>query len=373
MGMYVKFKVGSVKSPHFSFKSFIMRHAEFSTGLLLLLLLCSCRGSAPQNSAEFRFDKRITLRAEKIRIDEIIKPVGITLLDDYLIVEGEAGMNRDLFYVYSRDKFRYLYSFGVNGRGPNEFLMPTVVQQAPGNNFLVFDNPTSWFYSYDLTDSGALLNVKYRIDRKRESTPMQAIAYVNDSVVMYNLLSHESVRLNTLNLKTSSIIDSLHLESGFKETMGGLYNPNVDSFHFDYKEGLVVLACRYVDEMVFTSIDSAFRFAVGEIELKHTDFVPDKRSGKNVNYYVFTSVGDDYVYTQRYGKPLRNLQPFNLVRDFSFSIEVLTRQKEPVAMLEFDNNMLRFLVDEENRCLYSWDPLANFESIDRYSLDALYE
>ena len=79
-------------------------------------------------------------------------------MKDYIIIVGESGIKRDLFYVFSRDDFNFLYSFGINGRGPNEFLMPTTVQHTPDNYFLVFDNPTNKYYSYKITNTEAILD-----------------------------------------------------------------------------------------------------------------------------------------------------------------------------------------------------------------------
>lgn len=292
-------------------------------------------------------------------------------MKDYIIIVGESGIKRDLFYVFSRDDFNFLYSFGINGKGPNEFLMPTTVQHAPDNCFLVFDNPTNKYYSYKITNTEAILDQMVLLHRNNEYTPMQAIAYVNDSIILYSIVSKNTNRLSSFNIKNSTIIDSLNLESDFKSTIENSFNPELTSYHFDYSNGQVVIACRYVDEMVLTSIDSNYRFPFNTVKLQNADFTPETNMMDNINYYVYTAISDNYIFTQRYGRPLKELQPFNLARNFKFDMEVLNRIGEPVAILRFDNNMLTFIVDEKYNCIYSWDPLDNLDYINKYSLDAL--
>lgn len=348
-----------------------MKHFIYSVIIIgIVATLTACETKPTQPSRNYTFNKELNLTAEKIKIDQIIDPADISKSGNYIIIQSRVSDGSKYFYVYTRDDFKFLYNFGRNGRGPDEMLFPIVVQHAPENMFLVYDNIINQYFAYQLTDKEAILIKQLPITIKdRNKGLMQSVAHVNDSIILFNTLSGIGNFLHSMNINTSQEIDVITLKSEFKERMGDDYNPSLDGYHIDYKDGLVVLAYNHVDEMVFTAIDSNYRFIEHDIELKNTNFTPKNKLSDNFFYYLWPYIGDEFVFTQRYGKSMQELQPFQLRRNFSFDVEVLNKQNEPVALLHFDRNMWHPLIDEVNRCIYAWDPRENFDYIDKYTFD----
>ena len=105
--------------------------------LIFICLGGSCSRRPATESIGFSFDTIMNLSGFPIKINEVINPVNIVQSDDYIIILTEPRPNADLFYVYDKNDFRFLYSFGKYGRGPNEFFMPVLIEHGPINNFLV--------------------------------------------------------------------------------------------------------------------------------------------------------------------------------------------------------------------------------------------
>ena len=107
-----------------------MKKAAFIFVLAGILAACSPEVERVVND---RFPATYQLPPSLYPIHEIIKPVDMVVLDDYLVIQNEIVPDEDCFYVYSLDSLRFLYSFARYGQGPEEYIAPALVQNGKGN------------------------------------------------------------------------------------------------------------------------------------------------------------------------------------------------------------------------------------------------
>ena len=191
--------------------------------ILFLFVLCSCHvTNLEERISGDIFPREISLSAEKIPIREILNPVGMTFLEDFAIIQGERQKDKDQFYVYSREEMRFLYSMGKSGQGPNEFIAPRLIENSPGNQLSIFDSATDKISMYQLSEKGFSLGKEIKIIKNYY--PTQEFSFVNDSLLIYRIVSNEGSALCCYSLAGNTITDSLVFETGLKKEYGNLYN-----------------------------------------------------------------------------------------------------------------------------------------------------
>ena len=75
---------------------------------------CSADGNAALG-----FDNPVEVKADSIAVNEILRPIDHAVVGDKAVVMS-AG-SEDLFYVYGLPDFKFLYSTGKSGEGPDDF------------------------------------------------------------------------------------------------------------------------------------------------------------------------------------------------------------------------------------------------------------
>lgn len=145
------------------------------------------------------------MKSKKIPIKEILKPVDIVISNDYIVIQNERLPNEDCFFVYEKNEpYDFLYSFGRIGAGNGEFIAPKIIRGCSGNRLSVFDNAHSTIKQFELKDGKA--NFIAEVEIQKGIYPLQEIAYVNDSILMFRVTN------NVANMTIISIICSLLLE-----------------------------------------------------------------------------------------------------------------------------------------------------------------
>lgn len=80
----------------------------------ILALITGCSGTESGNTSH-----PVALKADSIAVNEILKPTGHAIAGDKAVVMGDGSDN--LFYVYGLPDFKFLYSTGKSGEGPDDF------------------------------------------------------------------------------------------------------------------------------------------------------------------------------------------------------------------------------------------------------------
>ncbi len=323
----------------------------------------SCRRSVTAGSDYYVFDTTITLNAQLIRIDELLKPVDLVLLDDYIVVVNEPNGDHPVFNVYTRADMTFLYGFGRQGKGPLEYISFATPGHRSDNILPVYNNVSNTLVCYEIEDDGERVLSSLSVNK---TTPgiMQRIVLVNDSVMLYSVLNNKGVGTYSFNLNTNEIIDTLDLITPYRREHGIKF----ENYKFDYRDNALIAAFEYVDEIVRVEMTDDFHFSPSVVKLSHDDGPLDEVKMNNIAYFSYPYVGEKRIYAERIGRPMKEMQPFYPGRNFKFDIFVFDRELQPLYRLKFDRNIIRFVVDEDANVLYSWDMMDAFDYIHRYSL-----
>lgn len=93
------------------------RNSIFAAGFLLLGTACS----APQPFTEYETPRAVALQLTEHRIDHPLLHTDALFVQDSLLISLNTQNGQALFDLYSRATFAYRGSYGVIGRGPDEF------------------------------------------------------------------------------------------------------------------------------------------------------------------------------------------------------------------------------------------------------------
>lgn len=336
--------------------------------LICLCVLASCSAPADRIVNE-NISRKIVLTPELQKIDEILKPIDIVVLDNYLVIQNDIVPNADCFFVYTLDSLHFLYSFARNGHGPEEFIAPALVQNDSGNTLTVFDQASFKLVKYEI---GRLFASVSSIDKVfiKDKRPWQEIYYRNDSILAFSTLSN---KLHTYNMKTKQVVDTCSFSSNLKELMGENYNHSLEGFHFACYKERVVVGFRYMNKIVGGTIDDTGRISVKKRDFNF-EYPLEKSLFDNRLYYMYTSLTSNFVFAQYVGYIFRNLQPFPLnvgPRKFDMLLEVYDSQLKPVALLDLQRDVLRCKMDEKHQKIYTWNMLEDFDNLMIYDYSIL--
>ena len=126
----------------------------FFSILLLVLLFPGCKQNADRIYNP-EFQKIYKIEPDFHKINEIIRPVDMIVLDDYLVIQNDILPNERCLFVYNLETLDFLYSFVNCGNGPEEFLAPALVQNDKENFLTLLDQASMKVIKYKLTDEKA--------------------------------------------------------------------------------------------------------------------------------------------------------------------------------------------------------------------------
>lgn len=348
-----------MRNPYIVFK----QNAVFKQVIfILVVVLFSACGEGNVRITKKDFPDRISLFAEKVTIKEIIRPVAICILDDYLVIQNDQIRNMDCFYIYDIETLKFLYSFGRIGLSGEEYQAPLLVEKNIGNKLSVFDQHKRIMNTYNISQEKAVT-----IDQKRiieeDKYPIQEMSFVNDSVILYLTVFN---KLISYNINTGMAIDALEFETGLKERMDNSYNQSFDFFHFSNYNSNFIVGHNFVDNVFISSLDDDFTFRTNKVSLKEKTPYIQSKLFDNTFYYIFVYASKKYLFAQYYGFPFSDLQPFPIhigTRNFNYLFEVYDWELHKKTLVEFDSDILRCAVDEKRKTIYTWNPLEDFDYI----------
>jgi hypothetical protein len=332
----------------------------------------SCENDTSKHVFKTDFPFEYSIIAEKIPIKEILRPVGICILDNYLIIQNDKINNSDCFYVYDAETLKFLFSFGQLGGAGNEYIAPMFTLKNSKNNFSVFDQAKRILYNYHISDSTAtLLSDKRIIDK--DKFPIQEIYHINDSILVYLTVFNQLI---SYNLELNKMIDCIEFETGIKDRLNNNYNQSFDFFSFSTAGNHIVTGHNFIDKLSTGILDNNYRFNFKSLSLKKECPYIDTKLYENTMYYMFIESTDSYIFAQYVGRPFIELQPFPInknKRDFHMLFEVYDWNMNKVALLRLSDNATRCSIDEKRKVLYTWDVLNDFDFIYKYKLDDIYK
>lgn len=335
-----------------------MKKLLFPLSFFLLFALLSCTNTEERITNK-TFPVIHELQPQLCKINEVIKPVDMVVLDDFLVVQNEFTPGEKCFFVYSLDSLNFLYSFAHIGRGPEDFIAPALVQNGRDNNLTVFDQASFKLIKYELGRESAHIKEKNRIAME-DKRPWQEIYYRNDSILLYSTLSNQ---IQSYNLKSNTVSDTLAFSSNLKDLMGDRYNPSFEGFHFSYMDNRIVVGFNFLNKITMGSVTEDGKINVTENQLEFPEALKASLYD-NRYYYLYTLMTSDFVFAQYVGYLFREMQPFPLNigrRRFDMLLEVYDSQRNPICMIDLKHDFLRCKADEKRKKLYTWSMLEDFD------------
>lgn len=332
----------------------------FFSILLLVLLFPSCKQSADR-IYNTDIQKVYKIEPDFHKINEIIRPIDMIVLDDYLVIQNDILPNEHCLFVYNLETLDFLYSFVNCGNGPEEFLAPALVQNDKENFLTLLDQASMKVIKYKLTDKKAEIINKDRIVLD-DNRPLQEVYYVNDSILIFSALDNE---LKSYSIKNHKIIDTYKFSSNLKHLMNKDYNKSFDHYHFSYNNNKIALVFNFFNKILIGEVRED-----GSINLDETEYLVDSPLKPslydNRYYYMYTLLSDKYLFAQYVGYMFRDLQPFPLnmnKRKFDMLLEVYTLDKKAICCLDLQHDILRCKIDEKHNKIYTWNMLEDFDNL----------
>lgn len=327
----------------------------FSLGVFVLLsIFCfSCKTNSPGTMTLFPASQEV--HAEHIRLNEILKINEIYRTEDYVILQNGSEGVRDFFFVYSYPEMTFLYSFGGRGRGPGEYLMPSVIRNTPNNTFAFRDHGKNLIASYLLTDSLALQAEETQM-KQRTPNSYWEINYLADSLYLLKNIGMKWSRLELRSLPSDIGVDSVPNTFNLRDKLKDDYFPDYDDYYVASNGRNFALGYFFADRIEFGKVENnkiikTVRHGVD----KFPDLHPFDRGVvlenptiyKNMVYFDRMIAGEQYVYASYYGRKYGDL------RDAEIStIEIYNWEGDPVALLKLDEKVTGFFVDESTCTIY---------------------
>lgn len=322
---------------------------------------------------EKKFEIEKQLPAQNIVINEIIKLDNIYKSGDYAIIRDGSAEGEYFLYVYKLPEFEFLYAFARRGRGPGEFLMPTIIKNMPENQIAFRDHATDEVFIYKLNDRSADIILNFKISSKEDKF-LWEINYIDESLFIAKRSDNKWVRRELWDLQNSNMISQISNTFNLEKKMGKRYYSDYDDFWIVSNGNKVAFGYFFIDVVEFGVVDGGrieLENAVGSSKLP--DFYmfdePDRKGvyeyniDNNIVYYESLYGGDKYVYCLYADKPWGEVETSH-----SDIIEVFDWTGIPYSKLYLEHGLSNFIVDEKSNTIYGFNENSNDEYIYKYEM-----
>ena len=322
---------------------------------IILLILTSC-GS---ETAEKNFGEVKDVSAELIGIDELLQANNIIKLEDYIVLQNGSEAVEDFYFVYSYPDLRFLYSFARRGRGPNEYIFPSVVKNTDGNVLAFKDHATDLIAFYRITDSSAELQMSMTF-KSDDSRFFWEINCIGDSLMLVKHQDYKTGARELWNPYDHVMVDSIpNTFEKLPSLMGKNYFTIFDDYQISANCNRFAVAYTFIDRIELGRINNGSITLESEIGVKSPPKfynygrreVKEYNIDKNIVYYENVYSGEKYVYALYSDDRLDNTE-----KNHSSVLEIYSWSGEPVCQLNLEYPIAYFAVDEEHNVIYGLNP-----------------
>lgn len=308
-------------------------------------------------SVEKDFAVSQTLRPSLKNFQEIIKVGHIYATADYMVLHNVYDNATDFFYVYSRPELDFLYSFGHRGNGRNEYMMPVVIENMPGNRFAFRDHATDAYATFLLTDSAAVLSDEVR-HPVTDGRFFWEINYVADGQYLLKRSSSSLSARELWDLDDYLLLDELPNTFRLKEELGDAYSTEFDDCWLSVSQNCFATAYFFINRLEFGRVENdslKLNSFVGVADAPDFHLLGNARSGGKyeydvehnmVHYEALTSTSEG-VYALYAGVPWGELD-----KRHSSVIEFYHWDGKPVKRFLLEEPVSDIVVDEARKLIY---------------------
>ena len=338
----------------------------------------SCAGgSEVPKAAEFSSVEKIT--CDSIPIKQIVQPTenGWHIAGDKSVFVSPKSDS--LFWVYRLPDFKYLYSFGLKGEGPDDYWNPILVPDVSGKGHLIVSQ-----YGKGI-DIALEDNASQVVSRRSYGRYIRPEMVVSDSVALirFGIYGRESRLYEmvyfTVNLYTDGMvapIDSLRPVLYNKDTklmpVEGGYRSSGQPFNiplFVQREGGFILVSPDTWTMDFYTVSPQGKIAlektVGQ-HLSQKEMDELNLSERQTGQQIFRAqAGEKYLYL--FINDYQNMGTWR--KTLNAYLEVYDMEGRPVKKFDLGRPFTCFLADEAHGKIYCYHSGYDLEYVYVYDID----
>ncbi len=335
---------------------------------LILIAGCSTKDDRDVITVE-KFPQDIAIEGEYLDFEFTpYCPQTITIIESYIIIRSGRVCNDKFFYVYNKDSKEYLGSFGVEGRGPNEFQNPRLTHQ-----YLKTDNMTG-FWVYDLRNFH-LINIDKSVETGETVVDSSYVGGFSDYPVSKAFLLPDGDMAGRAHSQKGRLFYYNNTNDSIKWVE---YFPEVDKLPFRDEEidNLYIGPTRISNDnsIIVSALELFKRIDVFSAKADHLFSIVMEDSPENPDfftspnnpipddlkhYYYDIYISDQHIYvlnidlTEAEGRQ-------ELDTGYS-ELHVFSREGDPIALYRLNHMVFSFTIDEEEEYLYGLAPPDSYE------------
>ncbi len=355
-------------------KNIIMKKLSLLISFFILLFACNSNkkeGNKTENNAgiselsntennklevgtfdisEESFGNVIGLKGREQKLDALINPTGAEMLikKDFLII---ASNTKDkMFNIFSLPDFKLVYSFGVKGGGPNEFVYPLLVQTDEEDKICyIYEQTNEKLYCITVGFKLIKSDIKFPKGKIRESALRQIHVISNKEMLYASAASSgkKIFRFNSDSANSEIEINNLALDKKYNS-----WAAYEGSFGVNKKKDRMVFAYNYFREIKFLNLDGTKeRKLVLDYEKPRSGDAVTMLAPTNMTYYWKIYPCNESVYFTYSGNTPVNWKKLMDKGEEFIYIEQYNWNGVPLHKFKLDH-LGYFCVDEKRNKLY---------------------
>lgn len=317
--------------------------------IMLLVVISGCIGVKNHSEVDKTiFEKELSLEADSVSMEVIIKPGNIYYAEPYMIISDVESGDKMHFHVFN-GHLDYLYSFCEYGDGPEACIMPTVVKNMPSGEFMVRDHATNSYHKYELGDTGATATKTFTIPDLSPYESLCEISKVDSTLFIAKGVAPRKTVRRIIDFSTLKSIDSIPQTFDLEKSMGKDYYTELDDCWMAVTHNGFACAYFFIDRVEFGTMTNGRMKIVNYCGAENAPdfyiYTDEKLNGKyeynvdyNIVYYEWLATTGDMVYASYFGLP------WGEIKQHSSIIESYTADGTPKTLYHLDIPLASFAV-----------------------------
>jgi hypothetical protein len=156
--------------------------------VLLILLSISCK-----NQVTTKLQINEVIIGKEFTLDGTINPWTLQIQDSLIIIRDFGDSY--CYHIHNKNTLKLIGKFGLNGRGPGEFIAPNFMYQKSGNLLYIYDNTRNIISVVNVLEAEDRLNyspIHIDLNKKiiEEAFPLRSAVITSDSFIVGTSQNH---------------------------------------------------------------------------------------------------------------------------------------------------------------------------------------
>jgi hypothetical protein len=293
----------------------------------------------------------VELKGEQIMIESlIIKPIEVEMVikDNFMVMKSRDS--KGLFMLFSFPELQLIKTFGTIGRGPDEFMSPSLCRNTQPNILATILETTNGKL-YDVLPDGTLKHNNKYIPKQKSNYSGEYPALMTDSLFYFATNSSTGKSVFTLSGTDSmqiNEIQNLALDSKRKN-----WTTYIGDFTINMEQTRMVYAYKYFKIIKFFDMEHHTVRTLNFEREEYDESTQYKADGldNNITHYWGICPCEQYVYMLYIGRTPHQVWQDCKKEIYYIFVEKYDWNGNPIAKYKLDQCGY-FTVDEKNNQLY---------------------